>query len=135
MCRNWSLVAGWIKKNLPNPSGKKLRVRADTYGYLQRSFAGFCSKVDQSEARLVGQMAVRYSAEADVDGSVAMRCLDGPKYHIETFLTPLETVARETKHMPPEFIADGNDVTKAFLQYAKPLIGPLPKVGSFDELK
>jgi len=127
--------ADLIKKKLPNPSGKRLRVRADTYGYLQRSFPGFVSKTDAAEARLVGQMAVKYSAESDVDGSVAMRRTDAGKYQIETFLTPLETVARETRHMPPEFIADGNNITKAFITYAKPLVGPLPKVGSFDELK
>ena len=127
--------ANLIRKKLPNPAGKKLRVRADTYGYLQRSFPGFVSKTDAAEARLVGQMAVKYSAEADIDGSVAMRRTDAPKYQIETFLTPLETVARDTRHMPPEFIADGNNITKAFINYAKPLIGPLPKVGSFDELK
>jgi len=127
--------ADMIKKKLPSSSGKKLRIRADTYGYLQRSFPGFCSKVDAAEARLVGQMAVKYSAEANVDGSVAMRRLDGDTYQIEIFLTPLETVARVTRHMPPEFIADGNDITKAFISYARPLVGPLPSVGSFDELR
>ena len=30
---------------------KKLRVRADTFGYLQRSFAGYASPVDQAEAQ------------------------------------------------------------------------------------
>lgn len=130
------LVAGWIKQNLPNPSGKKLRVRADTYGYLQRSFAGFVSKVDAAEARLVGQKAVEFSANADLDGSVAMRRLEGKKYAIEVHLTPLANVARETKHMPAEFIApEGNNVTRAFIDYAKPLVGPLPKIGSFEELK
>ncbi|MGE5609666.1 MAG: diphosphate--fructose-6-phosphate 1-phosphotransferase, partial [Bacillota bacterium] len=64
--------ANMIKTKLGG-GGKKLRVRADTYGYLQRSFPGFASKVDAAEARMVGQLAVKYSAESDVDGSVAMR--------------------------------------------------------------
>lgn len=126
--------ANLIKTKLGG-GGRKLRVRADTYGYLQRSFPGFVSKVDAAEARMVGQMAVKYSAEADVDGSVAMRRVDGKKYGVETFLTPLETVARETKHLPAEFIENGNNITKAFINYAKPLVGTLPKTGSFDELK
>jgi 6-phosphofructokinase 1 len=126
--------ANMIKTKLGG-GGKKLRVRADTYGYLQRSFPGFASKVDAAEARMVGQLAVKYSAESDTDGSVAMRRVEGKKYGIETFLTPLETVARETKHMPAEFIENGNNITKAFINYAKPLVGTLPKTGAFDELE
>jgi ATP-dependent phosphofructokinase / diphosphate-dependent phosphofructokinase len=114
---------------------KKLRVRADTFGYLQRSFPGFVSETDAKEARLVGQMAVRYSKTEAGGMSVAMRRLEGKKYEIETFLTPLSTVARDTKDLPAEFIADGNNITDAFKAYAAPLVGPLPEVGTFDGLK
>ena len=56
-------------------------------------------------------------------------------YSIDTFLTPLATVAKETKHMDASYIADGNNITDAFVQYVKPLVGELPKVGSFDEIR
>ncbi len=115
--------------------GKRVRVRADTFGYLQRSFPGFVSETDASEARLVGEMAVRYSAEPNAGGSVAMRRLPGESYQIETFLTPLSTVAKETKHMDPSYLKDGNDITEAFIEYARPLVGPLPVVGTFDEMR
>jgi 6-phosphofructokinase len=115
--------------------GKKLRVRSDTFGYLQRSFAGCVSEVDAKEARLVGKTAVQYAAEGKDNGSVAMRRVAGSSYAIETFLTPLSTVARETKHLDPAWIADGNNITEAFEAYARPLIGSLPVTGSFDELK
>lgn len=128
-------IAQLITKKLPNPGGKKLRVRADTLGYLQRSFPGYVSKVDAKEARLVGQMAVKYSAKGDLDGSVAMRRLPGDAYAIETFLTPLSTVARETKDLPADWIKGGNDITQAYVDYAKPIVGELPEVGSFEELK
>jgi 6-phosphofructokinase 1 len=128
-------MAGLVTKKLGVERGKKLRVRADTFGYLQRSFPGYVSKTDAAEARLVGKMAVKYSAKADVDGSVAMRRLPGEEYCVETFLTPLDTVAKETKHMAPEYIEGGNNITKAFIDYVKPLAGELPTVGSFDELK
>jgi 6-phosphofructokinase 1 len=94
------------------------------------------SEVDAREGRMVGQMAVRYSADAaNSEGSVAMRRVAGGGYKIETFLTPLSTVARETKHLDPSYIKDGNDITDAFKDYARPLVGELPKVGSFAELK
>ena len=40
------------------------RVRGDTFGYLQRSFVGCVSKVDQREAREVGEKAVQYALQA-----------------------------------------------------------------------
>lgn len=116
--------------------GAKLRVRADTFGYLQRSFPGTISQTDADEARMVGEMAVRYSMdEKNLEGSVAMRRVGGDQYRVDTFLTPLSTVAKETKHMNPEFISDGNNITDAFKEYARPLVGELPKVGTFDEMK
>jgi 6-phosphofructokinase 1 len=123
-------LASLITKKLQPPGGKKLRVRADTFGYLQRSFPGFVSPTDAEEARLVGTMAARYLQEKTAEGSVAMRRLPGSSYKIETFLTPLSTVARETKHMDPSFLKGNNDVTEAFHQYARPLVGPLPPVGT-----
>jgi 6-phosphofructokinase len=120
---------------LKSPTGKTLRVRGDTFGYLQRSFP-MQSEVDATEARLVGREAVKYSADPNsTEGSVAMRRVAGGSYKIETFLTPLSTVARETKHMDPSYIVNGNDIGASFIEYVKPLVGELPKVGSFGELK
>jgi len=53
------------------------RVRGDTFGYLQRSFLGCVSDVDQREAREVGETAVQFALRGDRDGSVAIqRCGD-----------------------------------------------------------
>ena len=128
-------LASLITKKLQTPGGKKLRVRADTFGYLQRSFPGFVSQSDATEARLVGKVAAQYSKDAGAEGSIAMKRVGDAGYKIETFLTPLSTVARETKHMDPSFLSGGNNVTQAFLDYAKPLVGELPPVGTFDEVK
>jgi len=115
--------------------GDNLRVRADTFGYLQRSFPGLVSDVDAREARLVGQMAVRASHEPDSSGkSIAMRRLPGSDYKIETFLAPLSEVAKVTKELDPSYIENGNNITDAFKDYVRPLVGELPKIGSFDEI-
>jgi 6-phosphofructokinase 1 len=111
------------------------RVRSDTFGYLQRSFPGFVSEVDAREGHLVGQTAVQYSGQDNQGGSVAMKRVSDSPYKIELHLTPLSTVARETKHLDPSFIRNGNDITDAFKTYAKPLVGELPAVGMFSELK
>lgn len=125
-------LASLITKKLQPAGGKKLRVRADTFGYLQRSFPGFVSETDATEARLVGRMAVQYGAKGESGGSVAMRRAPGSEYKIETFLTPLSTVARETKHLDPSYIVDGNNISEAFKRYLRPLVGKLPVVGTLE---
>ncbi|MDZ4198518.1 MAG: 6-phosphofructokinase, partial [Kiritimatiellia bacterium] len=109
------------------------RVRADTFGYLQRSFAGVVSETDAREARAVGAQAVKFAvAGKDPDGSVAIRRKAGKVYKVFFERVPLRAVARETQHMPDAFISPkGNDVTAAFLNYARPLAGKLPLMGRF----
>ena len=107
------------------------RVRADTFGYLQRSFPGVVSPVDAAEARAVGAQAVKFATAGDWDGSVAIRRKPGKTYKTYYEMVPLFAVAKETRHMPDSFIAkNGHDVTKAFIDYAAPLVGPLPKIGT-----
>lgn len=98
------------------------RVRSDTFGYLQRSFLGCVSEVDQQEAREVGERAAQFAIWNDVDGSVAIRRTGD--YSVDYQLTELKNVAKETKSMPDNFInAKGNYVTEDFIHYARPLIG------------
>ncbi|MBK7768142.1 MAG: 6-phosphofructokinase [Sulfuritalea sp.] len=97
------------------------RVRGDTFGYLQRSFIGCVSDVDQREAREVGEKAVQYAMRGDRDGSVAIKRTGS--YAVDYQLLPLETVAGKTRVMEDEFIAAGFGVTDAFRQYLSPLLG------------
>jgi len=117
------LLASTIRKGLSIK-----RVRADTFGYLQRSFPGVVSDVDQHEAREVGEKAVQFAMWDDVDGSVTIHRTGN--YSVEYRLSPLEAVAGKTKVMSEELINEaGNDVTDAFYSYARPLMGsgmPIP---------
>jgi ATP-dependent phosphofructokinase / diphosphate-dependent phosphofructokinase len=98
------------------------RVRGDTFGYLQRSFIGCVSDVDQREAREVGEKAVQFAMWGDRDGSVAIRRTGF--YSVDYDLQPLEQVAGKTRTMEDEFIsASGTDVTDAFRLYLRPLLG------------
>ena len=98
------------------------RVRGDTFGYLQRSFVGCVSKVDQREAREVGEKAVQYAVGGAKTGSVAIERVG--HYAVDYPLIPLETVAGKTRVMEDIFINEaGNDVTFNFLRYARPLVG------------
>lgn len=105
------------------------RVRSDTFGYLQRSFMGCVSDVDQREAYEVGERAVQIAYGSGLSGSIAIKRVG--EYAVDYELVPLESVAAKTKVMPPEFInAQGNHVTEAFKSYVRPLLGSgLPVVG------
>jgi 6-phosphofructokinase len=98
------------------------RVRGDTFGYLQRSFVGCVSDVDQREAREVGEKAVQYAMWGSVNGSVVIKRTGF--YSVDYELLPLEAVAGKTRTMEDEFIsASGTDVTDAFRLYLRPLLG------------
>jgi 6-phosphofructokinase 1 len=104
------------------------RVRGDTFGYLQRSFAGCVSDVDAHEAREVGERAVQYATLGAENGSVAIRRVGD--YATDYPLLPLDQVAGKTRVMEDHFLnADGNGVTPAFHDYLRPLLGSdLPQV-------
>ena len=102
------------------------RVRGDTFGYLQRSFIGCVSDVDQREAREVGEKAVQYAMWGingeQRDGSVAI--LRTGDYSADYTLLPLEAVAGKTRVMEDHFINEaGTGVTDAFRLYLRPLLG------------
>ncbi|RSZ55360.1 6-phosphofructokinase [Massilia atriviolacea] len=98
------------------------RVRGDTFGYLQRSFIGCVSDVDQREAREVGEKAVQFAMWGERDGSVAIKRTG--YYSVDYELVPLDSVAGKTRVMEDIFISEsGTDVTDAFRLYLRPLLG------------
>ncbi len=113
------------------------RVRADTFGYLQRSFPGMVSEVDAKEARIVGELAVKQAVrEGSNSGSIVMRRAPGKRYKIHYDCVPLKKVARDTRHMPASYInRAGNDVTQAFLDYVRPIVGRLPKIALLKQVQ
>lgn len=108
------------------------KVRGDTFGYLQRSFAGCVSPVDAQEARTIGEMAVKYSLREDfTGGSIAMKRIGD--YVISYEPTPLASVARLTKSMDPSFYNEETaQVTAAFMNYVRPIVGEFPECHQFD---
>lgn len=129
-------LGDFLAKVLKEKAGIK-RVRADTFGYLQRSFPGIASATDAFEARLVGVAAVQAATLDDItSGSIAIKRRASKKYTVDFEVVPLRAVAKETRHMPDAFINKaGNDVTQAFIDYARPLVGPLPTCARFEQLK
>jgi 6-phosphofructokinase len=105
-----------------------LRVRLDKPNYLQRSFSTCISDVDAEEAYQVGRAAVRLAVGGQSGVMVALKRVCDDPYQCETTVVPLQEVANRERLLLDSYISErGNDVTFAFLDYARPLIGrPLP---------
>ena len=104
------------------------RVRADTFGYLQRSFPAIASKIDQGEARAAGAAAVKAALKGDLTkGTIAIVREEGKKYKIAYAPVPVQNAAKFTRSVPKEYISkNGHDVTEAFLEYVRPIVGEIP---------
>jgi ATP-dependent phosphofructokinase / diphosphate-dependent phosphofructokinase len=114
-------LADLLTKLVKDKLGFK-RVRGDTFGYVQRSFLGCVSDVDQREAREVGEKAMQYAMWAGRDGSVSIHRTGD--YAVDYRLSQLEDIAGKTRTMPDEFLdASGTGVTAAFHVYLAPLLG------------
>ncbi|MFG0305671.1 MAG: diphosphate--fructose-6-phosphate 1-phosphotransferase [Phycisphaerales bacterium JB040] len=122
-------LADHLKAKLTPEGAKPVRVRADTFGYVQRCFPDQ-SPVDQREARGTGRYAARLAMSGDLDGSVAIKRVhplgSGQPYAAEYKRVELSAVAAKTRHMPKEFIEGHNNVSRAVLDYCRPLVGELP---------
>ena len=132
------LLASILKIYMFQKTGKKPRLRADTLGYAQRSFAGCVSEVDAREARASGAAAVREAVNGAMSGSICFRRTGSGGYNCETFRAALEDVSgvnfpkgvKQYRPMEDRLItADKFDVTPEFVEWARPLLGALPVKG------
>ena len=79
--------------------------------------------------------AVKEAISGNRDGSIAIKRKPGRKYAVEFKRVPLSSVAKESRHMPAKFISkEGNNVTQAFIDYAAPIIGKLPRIGKLKRV-
>jgi ATP-dependent phosphofructokinase / diphosphate-dependent phosphofructokinase len=122
-------LADLVKTELTPKGGKAPRVRADTFGYIQRCWPE-PSPIDTAEARAAGRYAAELAARGESHASVIIvRTSNAPDaYASECARADLSAVARRTRHVPPEFISGSNDVSAAFHAYCRPLVGDLPKL-------
>ncbi len=119
-------LAGLVSRRL------RVRARYEKPGAIQRSFVGALSETDAQEAELVGRAAVLAALDGLRDVMITLERADGPEYRCDTGTAPLAEVAGKARAMPPDFLSpDGWFVSESFLDYANPLVGPLPR---FDRL-
>jgi len=102
----------------------ELRARSEKPGLLARSGAAYFSQLDWDEARLAGGAAVRAAIEGASGVMITLERQPGCDYSVRCGTVPLAAVASAERAFPAEWRNPaGNDVTRAFLDYAAPLIG------------
>ncbi len=111
-----------VKKHL------RLRARFDKPGDLQRMASDSVSATDRDEAYLVGRQAIHALMHGESDKMVILVRHNEPTYHCSTDLVELAEIANVQRLMPADYLDEGKTmVTKAFYDYALPLLGePLP---------
>lgn len=99
------------------------KVRAVEFSILQRCAAHGGSRTDIDEAFLAGQSAVKFAVEGKTDYMVAFERPESGAYACNIKLVKLDDVANKEKTVPLEWIInDGTGISKAFIDYATPLI-------------
>lgn len=102
---------------------------------LQMCAADRTVKLDQDEAYRCGRKAVELAASGTSGVMVTIERLSksGESYRSGFGTVSLSKVANAARPMPRRFISkDGMFVTKAFLDYVRPLVGELPEFFRFD---
>ncbi|MCE9592386.1 MAG: 6-phosphofructokinase [Planctomycetes bacterium] len=121
-------LGDYLSAAIKGHMGKDARVRADTFGYLQRCFAGCVSPVDAKEARQVGREAARHALLGVTEGSIAIERVSSKPYKVRYRLINVREVAAKTRTLPPEFIVNGNNISESYRGYLSPLVGKLPVI-------
>jgi len=102
----------------------QLRARFDKPGDLQRMSSTNISHVDRDEAYFVGQMGVQALLAGESDKMVTLVRQKELLYHCTTSLVELAQVANKQLLIPNDYMNNSKTmVTRAFYEYALPLIG------------
>jgi len=121
-----SVYYGDVSAYLTNLIIKELGIKSrnEKPGILGRASIAHQSKVDREEAILVGREAVKAALAGKTAVMVGLVRKEGEAYEIETPLIPIDQVMLHERKLPDEYISeDGFDITEAYLNWLKPILG------------
>jgi len=111
-----------------------IKARSEKPGLSGRTSIALQSSVDRDEAILVGEVAVKAVIEEKTGVMVGLKREEGSDYIITPILVPIDEVMMHERIVPDNFINErGNDVTKEFIDWCRPIIGE--KMKEFIDLK
>lgn len=99
-----------------------IKARSEKPGLICRCSKELVSKVDLSEAILMGKVATE-AVLAHKNGVMAgIKRISSNPYKVETMLVPIEEVMLNERVFPKEYIINGNDISDEFIDWLKPLV-------------
>ena len=114
-------VAEMLKAVIEKEVG--IKTRFNKLGTNQRSAMHFASLTDVNEAYMCGRMAVKAAMDGVNGKMITLVREDAAEYKCSTGLAELSDVANGENKVPREYINEqGNGVTKAMLDYVRPLV-------------
>ena len=117
-------LAGLVSRTLG------VRARYEKPGTIQRSFFEAASEPDMREAEMAGRAAVAAARTGRRGVMITLERDDIHGYNCHTGVAPLEEVGGRVRPMPETFLSrDEAFVTQDFIEYLKPIVGPLPTMG------
>ena len=117
-------LAGLVSRSLG------VRARYEKPGTIQRSFVEAASGPDLREAELAGRAAVGAAWNGRRGVMITLERDDTHGYNCYTGTASLDRVGGKVRTMPDSFLSkDEAFVTQDFIDYVKPLVGPLPVMG------
>jgi ATP-dependent phosphofructokinase / diphosphate-dependent phosphofructokinase len=113
-----------------------LRARYDKPGTISRMFEQCASEADLRVAWDCGATGVELLLTGASEVMVTIERMSDEPFQYRMGTIPLEEVANRERPLPDEYIApDGRSVTRAFREYALPLIdGPLEPYGRLEDI-
>lgn len=115
-----SFLAGLVSDKLG------IKSRGEKPGILTRCSTSTASEIDRNEAVLMGETAAKAVIEKKTGLMAGIKRISTIPYQIEPILIPIKDVMLLERKFPKEYIApNGHDVTDAFLDWLRPLVGPI----------
>lgn len=101
-----------------------IKARYEKTGLCERSSIPWQSRVDREEAEAVGREAVRAALEGQGGIMIGIERISSQPYEIRFTRIPVEQVMLHERTLPRSWINErGNDVTQAFIDWCRPLVG------------
>lgn len=105
------------------------KVRSIELNVMQRCSSHIASLTDITEAKEIGEAAVRAAVSGESGVMMVFRRISNNPYRVEIVTAPADRVANKEKLFPAEWInAEGNNVTVDALDYFLPLIQGEPDI-------
>lgn len=112
-----------------------IKVRSVELNVSQRCSSAMLSATDQKEAIASGAYGVKRAIEGETGKMIAFRRLPGDEYRTDYVTEDVNAICNQEKTVPAEWITcDGSDVSREFVEYARPLIQGEVKVPTEDGL-